>query len=33
MTFKALFVEIYYCDYSKEIILKKINEYIIHRKQ
>lgn len=28
MTFKALFVEIYYGDYSKEIILKKINEYI-----
>jgi hypothetical protein len=28
MTFKALFVEIYYGDYSKEIIAKKINEYI-----
>ncbi|EPG38188.1 hypothetical protein F907_02160 [Acinetobacter colistiniresistens] len=28
MTFKELFVEIYYGDYSKERVLKRINEYI-----
>jgi len=28
MTFKALFIEIHYGEYPKEIIAKKINEYI-----
>jgi hypothetical protein len=28
MAFKELFVEIYYGDYQKEMVLKRINEYI-----